>query len=462
MYRERLIVVGGVAAGLSAASEARRRNREMEIRVYEKGPDISYSACGLPYFIGGQVQDAESLRVHSPDFFRTERNIEVLLCHEVTEIAAGRRRVTVLRPGGSSPEEVPYDHLVLATGAEPAWPSIPGLELGGVFHVNDLQSTLKLKQYLDSAGVRKAVIIGGGYIGLEMAEALKASGREVALVDRGPRLFEAVDEEIVGVISRELGRKGVQVFSRAPVVALTGERPDLRARWGEGATVRRVVWEQGSVEADCVVVATGVRPRVKLAEEAGIVLGAGGAIAVNEYLETSAAGIFAAGDCAETTNLVSGRRTYVPLGTTANKQGRVAGENVAGGRARFVGIVGTSVVKVFNLEVGRTGLSHQQAEEAGYRVAEATVRAAARARYLGGQDIVVKLLADRATGRLLGAQMAGPEGVAKRIDVLATALQARLTADQVYQLDLSYAPPFSTVWDPILIAARQLLHELGR
>ena len=462
MNRERLIVVGGVAAGLSAASQARRRSREVEIRVYEKGPDISYSACGLPYFIGGQVQDADSLRVHSPEFFRTERNIEILTGHEVVGIAAGRGRVAVLGPGGSSPEEVPYDHLVIATGAEPAWPAIPGLDLGGVFHVNDLQSTLALKRYLDSAAVRKAAIIGGGYIGLETAEALKRSGREVALIDRGSRLFEAVDEEIVGAITRELDRNGVQVFTRAPVAALTGDRPDPRAGWGERAMVRRVVWDQGSVEADCVIVATGVRPRVKLAEEAGLALGAGGAIAVNEYLETSVAGIYAAGDCAETTNLVSGRCTYVPLGTTANKQGRVAGENATGGRARFAGIVGTAVVKVFNLEVGRTGLSHQEAEETGYRVAEATVRAAARARYLGGQDILVKLLADRATGRLLGAQMAGPEGVAKRIDVLATALQARMTADQVYQLDLSYAPPFSTVWDPILIAARQLLHELGR
>jgi NADPH-dependent 2,4-dienoyl-CoA reductase/sulfur reductase-like enzyme len=462
MNRERLIVVGGVAAGLSAASQGRRLNREMEIRVYEKGPDVSYSACGLPYFIGGQVRDADSLRVHSPEFFRTERNIEVLIGHEVVEIAAGRRRVAVLGPGGSSPEEVPYDHLVIATGAEPAWPVIPGLDLGGVFHVNDLQSTLALKRYLDSTPVRKAVIIGGGYIGLEMAEALKASGREVALVDRGPRLFEAVDDEIVGVISRELERRGVQVFSRASVAALTGDPPDPRTRWGERATVRRVVWEQGSLEADCVVLATGVRPRVRLAEEAGVALGASRAITVNEYQETSVAGIFAAGDCAETTNLVSGRPTYVPLGTTANKQGRVAGENAAGGRARFPGIVGTAVVKVFNLEVGRTGLSRHQAEEAGYRVAEATVRAASRARYLGGQDIVVKLVADRATGRLLGGQMAGPEGVAKRIDVLATALQARMTAEQVYQLDLSYAPPFSTVWDPILIAARQLLHQLGR
>jgi NADPH-dependent 2,4-dienoyl-CoA reductase/sulfur reductase-like enzyme len=451
MARERLVVIGGVAAGLSAASQARRLNRWMEIRVYEKGPDVSYSACGLPYYIEGLVRDADSLRVHSPDFFRTERDLDVLTHHEVIEISTHRRRVTVLAPGGASPQDVPYDHLVISTGAEPAEPGIQGLNLRGVFHVNDLQSTIALQQYLASTNVRHAAIIGGGYIGLEMAEALKTGDRAVCVFERLPRLFDAVDSEMVEVIQQELQRNSVQVLTGAQVASLSGDAH---------GNVRRVHSDQGSVEAECVVLATGVRPRVKLAQEAGIALGAGGAISVNDYMETSAAGVFAAGDCADTLNLVSGRRTYVPLGTTANKQGRVAGENAAGGRARFPGIVGTAVVKVFGLEVARTGLSRQEAEDAGFRVAEATIRAAARARYLGGEDIVVKLTADRATGRLLGAQMAGPEGVAKRIDVLATALHARLTAEQVYQLDLSYAPPFSTVWDPILIAARQLLHAL--
>jgi NADPH-dependent 2,4-dienoyl-CoA reductase/sulfur reductase-like enzyme len=451
MARERLIVVGGVAAGLSAASEARRRSPFMEVRVYEKGPDISYSACGLPYFIGGQVRDSGALLVHPPQFFRDERDIEIFTNHEVVELSAHRHRVTVLAPGGAPPEEIAYNHLVLATGAEPARPAIEGLDLRGVFNVNSLQSTLALKRHLESGRAHRAAIIGGGYIGLEMAEALKSAGLSVVLLERSPRLFEAVDEELVDVIRRELERNGVQVFTSAGVAALSGHAQ---------GNVQRVHSEQGSFEANCVVLATGVQPRVKLAEEAGLQLGAGGAVAVNEYLETSTAGVFAAGDCADTFNLVSGRRCYVPLGTTANKQGRVAGENAAGGRARFAGIVGTAVVKVFELEVARTGLSNREAAEAGYRVAEATIRAAARARYLGGREILVKLIADRASGRLLGAQMAGPEGVAKRIDVLAAALHARMTAEQVYELDLSYAPPFSSVWDPILIAARQLLHAL--
>ena len=451
MSRERLIVVGGVAAGLSAASQARRRNHEMEIRVYEKGPDISYSACGLPYFVSGLVPDADTLRVHSPEFFQTERGIEIFTHHEVVEISTSRRRVTVLAPGGGSPEEVYYDHVILATGAEPAWPDIPGTGLKGVFHVNDLQSTAALKQHLESTSVQKVVIVGGGYIGLEMAEALKKQGRAVSLLERSARLFEAVDEEIVQVIERELTSHGVEVFTEASVAALSGDAQGI---------VRRVHSEKASLEADCVVLATGVRPRTKLAQEAGITLGAGGAVSVNEYQETSVAAVYAAGDCADTLNLVSGQRTYVPLGTTANKQGRVAGENVAGGRERFPGIVGTAIVKVFGLEVARTGLSSDEARAAGFRVAQATVKAPARARYLGGEDILVKLIGGRSSGRLLGAQMVGPEGVAKRIDVLAAALHARLTAEQIYQLDLSYAPPFSTVWDPVLIAARQLMHAL--
>jgi len=453
MARDRLVVIGGVAAGLSAASQARRRNRWMEIRVYERGADISYSACGLPYYIEGLVQDAGALRVHSVEFFRAERNIEVLTHHEVVEISTSRRRLSVLAPGGARPENVPYDQLVIATGAEPAAPDIQGLSLRGVFHVNDLRSTIALKQHLVSANVRHAGIVGGGYIGLEMAEALKAEDRTVSLFERSPRLFESVDEEIVEIIQHELARHGIRVFAGAQVAALSGDV--------QGA-VRRLHSDQGSVEVDCVVLATGVRPRVKLAQEAGIALGSGGAVAVNDYLEASVAGVFAAGDCADTLNLVSGRRTYTPLGTTANKQGRVAGENAAGGRTLFPGVVGTAVVKVFGLEVARTGLSRKEAQAAGFRVAEATIRSAARARYLGGQDITVRLIADCASGRLLGAQMAGPEGVAKRIDVLATALHARMTAEQIYQLDLSYAPPFSSVWDPILIAARQLMHALSR
>jgi len=453
---ERLIVIGGVAAGLSAASRARRVNPWLEIVVYEKGPDISYSACGLPYFIGGSVPQADSLRVYSPEFFQNQRNIRVLTGHEVTEINTSRHRVTVIPPGGAAPEEPHYDHLLIATGAEPARPKIQGFDRRGVFHVNDLQSTLALQRYLEVERPRRAVIVGGGYIGLEMADALCTRGLQVTLLDRSARFFEAVDEEISAIIARELADHRVRAFTGAEVTAILG---------GPDGRVRHVTWpggRGGDEDTDCVILATGVRPRVKLAEDAGIEIGRTGAIAVRDTMETSVAAVYAAGDCAETTHLVSGRPAYVPLGTTANKQGRVAGENAAGGRARFAGIVGTAVAKVFSLEVARTGLSLTEAAAAGYRACAATIQAPEHARYLGGRDITVRLVADRASGRLLGAQMVGPGGVAKRIDVVATALHARMTVEQLAELDLSYAPPFSSVWDPVLIAAQEMLRELRR
>lgn len=449
---ERLVVIGGVAAGLAAASRARRVNPRLEILVFEKGLDISYSACGLPHFISGQVSQADALRIYSPEFFLTRRNIHVHTQHEVTEISPGRRRISVAKRG-SGLEEVHYDHLVISTGAEPARPAVPGIDLSGIFHVNDLGAAVALKKHLEAAHPRKATIVGGGYIGLEMADALAARGIQVTVVERSKNVFEAVDEELAASIERELAAHGVRLLKSAPVTAFVG---DPRAR------VRRVVWEGGEAETDCVVLATGVRPRVKLAAEAGIRLGPTGAIAVNEFMETNEGAVLAAGDCAEAWHLVSGRPAYVPLGTTANKQGRVAGTNAAGGRARFAGIVGTAVAKVFALEVARTGLSLAQAREAGFAACAATIHAPSHARYLGGKDLLVRLIADRTSRRLLGAQMLGAEGVAKRIDVVATALQARMTVEQLSELDLSYAPPFSTVWDPILIAAQEMLRELRR
>jgi CoA-dependent NAD(P)H sulfur oxidoreductase len=452
MSPERLVVIGGVAAGLAAASRARRVNPRLEILVYEKGPDISYSACGLPHFISGQVSQADALRVYSPEFFLTRRNIHVHTQHEVTEISPGRRRVMVAKRG-SGLEEVPYGHLIISTGAEPARPAVSGNDLAGIFHVNDLQAATALRKHLETAAPRKAAIVGAGYIGLEMAEALAARGIEVTILERSKTLFEAVDDDVAAAIEKELEAQGVRLMKSAPVTAFVGDRH---------AQVRRVVWESGEAETGCVVLATGVRPRVKLAEDAGIRVGPTGAIAVNEFMETNEGAVFAAGDCAEARHLVSGRPAYDPLGTTANKQGRVAGENAAGGRARFAGIVGTAAVKVFSLEVARTGLSLAQAREAGFSALAATVRAPSHARYLGGKELLVRFVADRSSGRLLGAQMLGAEGVAKRIDVVATALHARMTVEQVSELDLSYAPPFSTVWDPVLIAAQEMLRELRR
>ncbi len=453
MRSGRLVVVGGVAAGLSAASQARRVAPELEIRVYEKGPDISYSACGLPYFIAGKIADANSLRVYSPEFFQSKRNIRVYTGREVSSISTGRRRVKVTQPFGKGADEVEYDRLILATGAEPVIPAVPGTDLQGVFHVNTLGSTLALSSFLQESRPRAAAIVGAGYIGLEMADALVARGLRVTLVERSGRLFGAVDDEISAVVETELERHGVAVLKGSAVAAILGSAEKRMCSLVVGST---------PVEAGCVIMAAGLKPRVKLAEEAGIPLGSTGAIAVDEHLETSVPGVYAAGDCVESRHLVSGRPVYLPLGTTANKQGRIAGENAAGGGVRFAGVAGAAVTKVFQLEVARTGLCLWEASEAGYQAVAATIRSPARARYLGGTELMVRLVADRGSGRLLGAQLAGREGAVRRIDIVTTALQTRMTVEQFAQLDLCYAPPFSTVWDPLLIAAQEMLRNLKR
>lgn len=439
MHAHRLLVIGGVAAGLSAASRARRLDPRLQITVLEKGPHLSYSACGLPYYISGKVPSADDLVVYTAAYFREKRGIEVLTGHQAREIELGRRRVRAVVLETLQEKIFHFDRLVLATGARPDWPAIPGLDQPHVFHANTLESAIAVRRFLDRSQPKRAVVLGAGYIGLETAEALRERGLEVTLLHRDEEILEGFDRDVTARVEESLVRHGVVLRKGASALAVKE---------------KEVVSEAGRHAADLVIVSTGLRPNVELAGDAGIVVGPTGAIAVDERMQTNVPGIYAAGDCAETTHLVTGRPVWIPLGTTANKQGRVAGENAAGGRARFTGVAGTAVTKMFGLECGRTGLSEAQAGM--YRVETATVEHLTQAAYLGGRKILVKLVAERGRGRLLGAQMAGEEGVAKRIDVLATALHARMTVEQVAQLDLSYAPPVAPLWEAVLLAARKL------
>jgi len=456
MYTNRLLVIGGVAAGLSAASRARRIDPRLEITVLEQGSDVSYGACGLPYLVGGPVRSAEQLFVYSPDFFRQHRNIEVLTGTRAVEIEPGRRRVRAVHAETRKEQSFPYDRLVIATGARPQWPQIPGIDLPGVFQANNLEGARSLMAFIEgcSAGAgshraARAAILGGGYIGLEYAEALRRRGLEVIVFHERDEVLEGFDAEITELVEGELARHGVTLLKQNPAQAISGD-----------GAVRQVVSGGGRYDTDLVLVAAGVVPCADLAASAGLALGPAGSIGVDDRLQTSLPGVFAAGDCAHSLHLVTGRPVYMPLGTTANKQGRVAGENAAGGHARFPGIVGTAAVRVFDLECARTGLSESEAHAAGYRFVTAIVEHPNRPQYFGGTNIRVKLLAERNTGRLMGGQMAGADGVAKRIDVVATALHARMSAAQLAALDLSYAPPFAPVWDPVLIAAQALERRL--
>lgn len=445
MPRPRLVVIGGVAAGMSAASRARKLSSELEITVLEKGREVSYAACGIPYFLAGAVADSQDLVVYDAAFFREERNIDVRLEHEAIAIEPGRRRVLAMAPG-SRPVEFPYDALIVATGAAPEV-TMPGSGLAGVFTVNDLASAVRLHEWIASERPQRAVIVGSGYIGLEMAEALHVRGLEVTLLERSTELAPGFSEAIETRLRGLLQSHGVTLTMATEVVEIVGNSTG-RAREVAASGGR-------SYLAELVILATGVLPRTDLARAAGLQIGPTGAIAVDERMQTNIAGIYAAGDCAETRHLVTGRPAYSPLGTTANKQGRVAGENAAGGNARFEGILGTLITKVFDLGLARTGLTAAEARSTGFQAEEVTIDARTHAKYLGGRTLTLTLAWDAASDLFLGCQIAGDPCAAKRIDAAAVALHARMRLPQMLHLDLAYAPPMATVWDPLLIAVNE-------
>jgi len=448
MSAERLIVIGGDAGGMSAASEARRRRTadSLEIVAFERGRYTSYSACGIPYFVGGVVPHSSSLIARSPDEHR-RRGIDVHLGHEVTAIDTQAGSVTVRDLESGVERQERYDQLMVATGAVPIRPDLPGAEASAIFGVQVLEDGLALRRLLDSdAAPRRAVVVGAGYIGLEMAEALVQQGLEVALVDRAPQPMATLDPDMGALVAEGLRAIGVTLHLGAAVEGFDTT----------GDAVSGVVISGTTLPADVVILGLGVRPATALAEAAGIRVGPSGGVAVDRRLHTGTPGVWAAGDCVEVHHRVSGRPAAIALGTHANKQGRVAGVNLGGGYATFPGVVGTAVTKVCGLEVARTGLREAEAEAAGFDFESVVVDSTTRAAYFpGAAPITTKLVAERRTGRLLGAQIVGAEGAAKRIDVLACALWNEMTVDEIASLDLGYAPPFSSVWDPVLIAARK-------
>ncbi len=437
---------------MSAASRARKLDPRLEIIVLEKSRHVSYGICGLPYYLSGQIADARELVVYTPDFFREKRNIDVRLEHEATEIEPGRKIVHALRKG-SQPVDFHYDKLVIATGGAPHV-EIPGAKLSNVFTCIDLDTAIRTRAFLDEQRPRKAVIVGSGYIGLEVADALTRRGIEVTVLERSGTVLEAIEPEIAEQVEKTLAAHSVRLVKDASVNAIAAGAQGLATTVQFGAG--------GTAAADLVILATGVVPRSELALAAGIQAGTTGAIAVDERMLSSVNSMYAAGDCVEVRHLVSGRPAYFPLGTTANKQGRVAGENAAGGNARFEGIVGTLATQIFELEVARTGLSTEQARAAGFQPDSVTITSTSRAKYLGGKPILVSLIWDRASGRLLGCQMCGAEGVAKRIDAAAMALHARLRVPDMLHLDLSYAPSSAPVWDALLVAVNEAHKKLTR
>jgi len=449
---QRVVIVGGDAAGMSAASKAKRTSPDTEVIVLEKGVHISYAACGIPYFIGGVVSSWEDLIILTPKKARESRKIDVRTLHLVESFDPKEHVVRGRDLEKDEPFELTYDKLILATGARPVIPKIQGMDLPGVFTMRSIEDGLKIKNFIDEMKPKTAIVVGGGYIGLEMLEAFHRQGIELTIVERLDRLMVTVDEEIAQQVEDEIRRHGIEILLRTTLVGIRQGKENLEVLLAGGP---------GKLSADMVLVSAGVQPNSELAKDAGARLGRSSAIRINEKMETTLPDVYAAGDCVEHKHIISGRNTYIPLAPAANKGGRVAGENAVGGNAEFPGIIGTSITKVFDLEVARSGLSYRDTSETVYsKVKQVTVVEKNRARYYpGAENITIRLIVDKRSNKLLGAQIIGREGAGKRIDVLAVAIQLGLKLDEISSLDLAYAPPFSPVYDPITISANVGLHK---
>jgi len=442
---KRYAIVGGDAAGMSAATQIRRVDPQGEIVVWEKEGVISYAQCGLPYYIGGVVPDPERLLARTAEEFRKRYRIDVRLYHEVINLDPQSKRVHVRRHDTDDELEEDYDVLLLATGSAPVLPPWEGVDLPGIFPLKTLTNAEQILAWISQKNLKQAVIVGGGYIGLEAAEALVRRGLSVTVVDVAPQLIPTFEQPIADLVRQELERHGVQVRLEERVQGFSGN----------SLGVQEVLLEHGTLPADLVLIAVGVRPVTELARTAGIELGPRDAILIDEYLQTSAPDVYAAGDCATHFHRIKNGPDYIPLGTTANKQGRIAGANMAGAQIPFAGILGTAIVKVFDLAIARTGLGEGECQALGRMCQTVAIHARPVSHYYPGTEetLTLQINFDPKTRALLGGQIAGRRGVDKRIDVLATALYTGLMIDELQALDLAYAPPFNGVWDPLQQAA---------
>jgi NADPH-dependent 2,4-dienoyl-CoA reductase/sulfur reductase-like enzyme len=446
----RLAIIGGDAAGMSAAAAAKRRSSQLDVVAFERGPYTSYSACGIPYFVGHLFDDADRLVSRSPEEHRAA-GIDMRVRTEVRAIDLDARELTVYDRSERRESREGFDELVIATGASPIRPNLPGGDASGIYGLAILEDGIRVRAAVDRDQPKQAVVVGGGYIGLEIAEALVTRGLQVALVERGRAVMGKLDPDMGDLVSQALRDVGVTLYLEESVEG-------FETRDGAVAAVRT---NRQTLAADLVILGIGTRPNAGLAAAAGVPLGETGAIKINDRMQTDVEGVWAAGDCAEAFHLVRRRPVNIALGTIANKQGRICGINLGGGYATFPGVVGTAVSKICALEVARTGLNEREAAGIGLQYVVGKIESTTRASYFPGAGrITVKVLAERGSGRLLGAQIVGVEGAAKRIDVFATALFGRMTVEEFMYLDLSYAPPFAPVWDPSLIAARKAAEQL--
>jgi len=432
----RLVIIGAVAAGTSAAAKARRNNEQAEIVIYEKDSFISYSGCGMPYFIGGEVDSIDDLTPRNPAFFKSKYNVDIFTLHEVLSINPNQKTLEVKDLTSGEVFTDQYDKLIIATGASSVIPPIKGADNGNVFTLRNINDMIRIKNFIDQNTPQTAAIIGTGFIGLEVCENLKRLGIEVTMIERLPQVTPGLDSDMAVYVIDHLKKKGVTVFIGASATELTENAVFL----SDGTEIK----------ADLILLSTGVRPNTALAKQAGIEIGVTGAIKVDNNMKTNLQDIYACGDCIEQFHVVTGKPVYRPMGSTANKTGRIAGDSITGGNLTFRGILGTGIFKIFELTVAQTGLSEREAKEQGYEVVICHNIKPNKPEYLGGKEMVIKGIADKNSGRLLGVQIVGYEGVDKRIDVFVTAITFKANVEDLFHLDLAYAPPFSTTKDPVM------------
>lgn len=457
MERGKLVVIGAVAAGTKAASKAKRDNPDLDVKVFTKERYISYAGCGLPYYIGGIIKDKQELLVRTPAEFKEEQGIDIYVEHEVKRIDTAGKKVLVEDLRGGNIMEVPYDKLIIATGASPIVPPLDNIGLENIFTLRSVSDAFAIRELLESGSARKAVVVGGGLIGLEAAENLKHRGLEVTIVELAPHILPPFDEEIALYAQNHMKAKGVNI--------LTGQK--VTGFEGTDGRVTVVKTTAGDIQADMVILSIGVKPNTDIAAEAGIELGAAKAIKVNKYMETNIEGIYAAGDCAENINLITGKPAWYPMGSTANKTGRIAGHNAAlknpedSLKESLEGVVGTAIVKLFDINAAKTGLSERDALKEGYEVETVLVPASDRAHYFPGyKEIITKLVVEKNTHLVLGAQIIGEGVVDKPIDIIATAITLGARVEDLAKLDLAYAPPFSTAMSSTILSANVMLNKL--
>ena len=451
--KKKLVIIGGVAAGATAAARARRLDEEVDITLVERGPYVSYANCGLPYFLSRDIEKHSKLLLQTPEGFDARYGVRVLVNTEATAIDRASKQVLLRNANGET--ALPYDQLILAQGGNPVLPAIAGGKAAHVFRLWTVPDMDRLHDYLDKAQPRSAVVVGGGFIGLEMAEAFAKRGLKVTVVEMLPTVMATMDREFGIAIAGELARQGVDVLTAAQVVRIWGEEK-TEPKQVELADGRRI-------DAEVVLFSVGVRAELTLAKQVGLMLGSSGGLLVDEFLRTSDPDIFAAGDMVEVKHRVSSRMARIPLAGPANRQGRIAASNALGMEMHYGGALGTSVVKVFDATAAMTGLSEKAAREAGFGVGVAIIVKEQHAGYYpGAREMTLKLVYDRSDARLLGGQAFGSEGVEKRIDVLATALAGHMTLHDLAELDLAYAPPYSSANDPVNLAAFVGLNDISK